>query len=51
VIDRRLAVAGAQPFEVFERALAQAWDETHPTLVEGTDEAAVCGPDGCALPA
>jgi predicted DsbA family dithiol-disulfide isomerase len=51
VIDRRLAVAGAQPFEVFERALAQVWDDAHPVLVGDPGGDATCGPDGCALPA
>ncbi|TCO60993.1 putative DsbA family dithiol-disulfide isomerase [Actinocrispum wychmicini] len=29
VIDRRLAVAGGQPTEVFARALERAWQESH----------------------
>ncbi|MGN6302613.1 MAG: DsbA family oxidoreductase [Angustibacter sp.] len=51
VIDRRYGVSGAQPVELFEQALRQAWSEKRPSLltvpgVEGTD-AEVCGPDGC----
>ncbi|HEX3005176.1 MAG TPA: DsbA family oxidoreductase [Angustibacter sp.] len=52
VIDRRYGVSGAQPVELFEQALRQAWSEKRPTLlsVPGTDgaDAEVCGPDGCA---
>lgn len=48
VFDRRLAVSGAQPTEVFAQALAQAAAATEPklsVLADGT----VCGPDGCAI--
>ncbi len=53
VVDQRYAISGAQPVEVFERALQQAWQDAHPTLTtldvaEGDD--VVCGPDGCAVP-
>ena len=51
VFNGRFAVSGAQPSELFDQALAQAWSE----LVEEPDaaaetfaEGAVCGPDGCA---
>jgi len=46
VFDGRLAVSGAQPAEVFSRALEQAFQQSAPSaaLAEG----AVCGPDGCA---
>ncbi|GGT11627.1 DSBA oxidoreductase [Streptomyces chromofuscus] len=50
VLDRKYGVSGAQPAEVFERALTQAWGERSPlTLIEdgGAD---ACGPDGCAVP-
>ncbi|GAA2276880.1 DSBA oxidoreductase [Streptomyces ruber] len=55
VIDRKYGVSGAQPAEVFTRALTQAWGERSPlTLVQGGDgaagDAAACGPDGCAVP-
>ena len=49
VVDRKYAVSGAQPTEVFTSLLDQAWSERHPrleVLVDGT----VCGPDGCPVP-
>ncbi|GAA1003245.1 DsbA family oxidoreductase [Streptomyces thermogriseus] len=49
VIDRKYGVSGAQPAEVFTRALTQAWSERAPlTVVQGGGD--VCGPDGCAVP-
>lgn len=49
VLDRKYGVSGAQPAEVFTRALTQAWGERPPLLlVDGDAEA--CGPDGCAVP-
>jgi predicted DsbA family dithiol-disulfide isomerase len=50
VIDRRYGVSGAQPSEVFENALRQAWGELAPALVApagALDDGDVCGPDGC----
>jgi predicted DsbA family dithiol-disulfide isomerase len=54
VIDRRYGVSGAQPAELFEQALKQAWAERRPTLVTpvgavaaDAEDAEVCGPDGC----
>jgi predicted DsbA family dithiol-disulfide isomerase len=44
VLGGRYAVAGAQPTELFLRALQQSWDE-QPELV--VCEGEVCGPDGC----
>ncbi|MDF3302164.1 DsbA family oxidoreductase [Streptomyces tropicalis] len=50
VLDRAYGVSGAQPAEVFTRALEQAWGGRSPlTRVTGTD-AEACGPDGCAVP-
>ncbi|MBL3667311.1 DsbA family oxidoreductase [Streptomyces sp. M2CJ-2] len=49
VLDRKYGVSGAQPAEVFTRALTQAWGERSPLkIVDGDAEA--CGPDGCAVP-
>ncbi|SDG99780.1 Predicted dithiol-disulfide isomerase, DsbA family [Pseudomonas flavescens] len=45
-IGGRYLISGAQPQEVFAKALQQAWDERPVVVVQG----AVCGPDGCALP-
>lgn len=50
VIDRRYGVSGAQPVEVFGRALEQAWAERTPvTVLAGAQEDPSCGPDGCAI--
>lgn len=49
VLDRRYGVSGAQPPEVFDQALAQAWsakdDQRDPALAAGG--CGGCGPDGC----
>lgn len=49
VIDRKYAISGAQPAEVFSEALHQAWREANPlTMVgAGTADGEVCGPEGC----
>ncbi|WP_414120399.1 DsbA family oxidoreductase [Corynebacterium nuruki] len=62
VLDMALAVPGAQPVEVFGRALEQAWERSHQALTTVTDDSsgaagntdstegdAACGPDGCRL--
>ncbi|MBB5917688.1 putative DsbA family dithiol-disulfide isomerase [Nocardia transvalensis] len=46
VFDRKLAVSGAQPPEVFGQALERAWEEREPAL-EVVADGAACGPDGC----
>lgn len=47
VVDRRYAVAGAQPTEVFARLLERAWAESHPQVqVVAEADAPVCGVDG-----
>jgi predicted DsbA family dithiol-disulfide isomerase len=50
VLDRRLAVSGAQPVEVFAEALERAWRESRPRLrmvaaVPAVTSATACGPD------
>ncbi|MFE9775927.1 DsbA family oxidoreductase [Streptomyces sp. NPDC005931] len=56
VLDRTYGVSGAQPAEVFTRALTQAWGERPPLRpidggsVPSADGDQVCGPDGCAVP-
>ncbi|MBD9732863.1 DsbA family oxidoreductase [Streptomyces sp. H28] len=53
VLDRSYGVSGAQPVEVFGRALTQAWGDRTPLRgVVGDDaaDAAACGPDGCEIP-
>ncbi|QIS19319.1 DsbA family oxidoreductase [Nocardia terpenica] len=49
VFDRRYAVSGAQPPEVFAQALERVWEDREPVL-EVVGGAEACGPDGCALP-
>lgn len=52
VVDSRYGISGAQPAEVFTQALEQAWAESHPMLATvpgASDDAAACGPDGCAI--
>lgn len=51
VIDGRYAVAGAQDTETLLDILRQVWAETHPTVLGAGNDAAICGPDGCAVPA
>jgi predicted DsbA family dithiol-disulfide isomerase len=46
VIDRRYAVAGAQPPDVLLDVLERAWSEREPAL-EVFVEGEVCGPEGC----
>ncbi|MFD7565809.1 DsbA family oxidoreductase [Streptomyces tendae] len=50
VLDRAYGVSGAQPAEVFTRALTQAWGERTPLKLVEDGDAQVCGPDGCAVP-
>jgi predicted DsbA family dithiol-disulfide isomerase len=53
VLDRKYGVSGAQPAEVFSRALSEAWGSRPPLrLVQDEDAASgeACGPDGCAVP-
>lgn len=48
VADRRVAVSGAQPVEVFRQLLEQAWPAPAPLItVPGAADAEACGPDGC----
>ncbi|MEV7973144.1 DsbA family oxidoreductase [Cellulomonas sp. NPDC089187] len=49
VADRKLAVSGAQPVEVFAQLLAQAMPAPKPAFVTvpGAADAEACGPDGC----
>lgn len=51
VIDGRYAVAGAQDTDTLLGILRQVWDETHPTVLDADNDAAICGPHGCAVPA
>ncbi|TPQ19446.1 DsbA family oxidoreductase [Streptomyces sporangiiformans] len=53
LIDGHYAVPGAQDTDTLLRRLRQAWDATHPPLVQLplADAEGACGPDGCAVPA
>jgi predicted DsbA family dithiol-disulfide isomerase len=51
VVDGTYGIPGAQDSDGLLDVLRTAWDASHP-LTLGTDgDAAVCGPDGCAVPA
>ncbi|QDY82777.1 DsbA family oxidoreductase [Paenibacillus polymyxa] len=55
VFDRKFAVSGAQPEEVFHDALQKAWDERPPfTMISGSsskqDAGGICTDEGCELP-
>jgi len=56
VIDRKFGLSGAQPAATFTMALEQAWQDSHPLVMVGTDGSAAgvadgdaCGPDGCTV--
>jgi predicted DsbA family dithiol-disulfide isomerase len=51
VVDGRYALAGAQDTDTLLDILRQVWEETHPTVLVTDNDAALCGPDGCAVPA
>ncbi|TDD36009.1 DsbA family oxidoreductase [Nonomuraea terrae] len=51
VVDGRYALPGAQDTDSLLGILRQVWDETHPTVLVADNDAAICGPDGCAVPA
>jgi predicted DsbA family dithiol-disulfide isomerase len=50
VIDRRYGISGAQPAELFDQALSQAWADAHP-LVQIGGEAEACADGSCEIPA
>lgn len=47
VLGGAIGVSGAQPAEVLLKALEEAWAKA-PEASAGSQEGAVCGPDGCA---
>jgi hypothetical protein len=51
VVDGRYALAGAQATDTLLDVLRQVWEETHPTVLVADNDAALCGPDGYAVPA
>jgi predicted DsbA family dithiol-disulfide isomerase len=48
VIDRKYAVSGAQPSEVFLQAVTKAWDESKPLTVIGGDGSTNAADEACA---
>ncbi len=48
--SHRLAIPGAQDTDTLLGILRQVWNETHPTVLVADNDAATCGPDGCAVP-
>ena len=51
VIDRKYAIPGAQPVEVFSEAIETAWRERSTVVqVAANNNAESCGPDGCETP-
>ena len=51
VVDRRVAVSGAQPADVFAQLLEAGWREANPlqTLASADPDAAACVDDSCAI--
>jgi predicted DsbA family dithiol-disulfide isomerase len=52
VIDEKYAISGAQPTELFQQALEQAWSESHPltrTSIAPAQDAGSCEGDSCAI--
>jgi predicted DsbA family dithiol-disulfide isomerase len=49
VADRRIAVSGAQPVEVFTQLLEAAWQQANPLTVLGDDAGGACADDSCAI--
>jgi predicted DsbA family dithiol-disulfide isomerase len=51
VVDRRIAVSGAQPADVFTQLLEAGWREANPlqTLATADPDAAACVDDSCAI--
>jgi len=49
VVDRRVAVSGAQPVEVFTQLLETSWRDANPLVTLGSTDAHVCADDACAI--
>nr|WP_200940638.1 DsbA family oxidoreductase [Cellulomonas sp. Leaf334] len=49
VVDRRIAVSGAQPADVFTQLLDTAWRDANPVQVLATADGAACVDDSCAI--
>ena len=52
VLDEKYGISGAQPVEVFQQALEQAWAESHPLIQvksAPSEDAGNCDGDECAI--
>ena len=49
VVDRRIAVSGAQPADVFTQLLETAWRDANPIQTLATADEAACVDDSCAI--
>jgi predicted DsbA family dithiol-disulfide isomerase len=51
VIDKKYGISGAQPTELFQKALERAWSESHPLIRVGSDlqDTRCCDGDSCAI--
>ncbi|MBB5139430.1 hypothetical protein HNP84_009193 [Thermocatellispora tengchongensis] len=49
MVDGRYALPGAQDTDTLLGILRQVWDETHSNVLVAGNDAAICGPDGCAV--
>ena len=49
VVDRRIAVSGAQPADVFTQLLETAWRDANPIQTLATADGAACVDDSCAI--
>lgn len=51
VIDEKYGISGAQPTELFAKALGQIWSESHPLIAinTGSDDADTCEGDNCLI--
>lgn len=47
ILNGKYAVSGAQPVEIFENALQQAYEETVSSLKDFSDDGNACDADGC----
>jgi len=49
VVDRRIAVSGAQPADVFTQLLETAWRDANPIQTLATADGTACVDDSCAI--
>ncbi|MFI9611024.1 DsbA family protein [Streptomyces sp. NPDC052023] len=53
LVEGRHTLSGAQDTDTLLRVFQQVWDAAHPPVIQSLaeDNEAICGPDGCVLPA